>query len=323
MALGLGSLGSAPVAADGPPDSNGFVMFRGASFPVQESAAAVEVIVRRHNGDTGEVTVAVATVDGSAIDGEDYVAASTTLTWLDGDHSDKSLTIEILSDDIAEGLETFGVVLSNPTGGVEIGALGSTVVRILPQGDDDDDEDFPAVSRIRLRSAVFPAFESAGAATFVVFRQGASAGAASVDYSTVDGSALAGADYAATNGTVHWADGEAGEKVVSVPLINDAVAERHETVSVMLTNAVGGELGHRDTASILIIDDDGGSDEDCIPDEETLCLEGGRFALRGTWTDFQGRNGAFRAVPSTDGSGLFWFFDENSIEVIAKVIDGC
>ena len=179
------------------------------------------------------------------------------------------------------------------------------------------------MSRIRLRSAVFPAFESAGTATFVVVRQGASAGAASVDYSTVDGSAIADADYTTTVGTLNWADGEVSAKIVSVPLIDDAVAERHETVSVMLTNAVGGQLGQRDTASIMIIDDDGGGDEDCVPDEETLCLGGGRFALRGTWTDFQGRNGVFRAVPSTDGSGLFWFFDENSIEVIAKVIDGC
>lgn len=324
IALGMTVLGSSPSLAQGPPNSAGFVMFRGASFPVQESAGSVDVIVRRHNGASGEVTVDIATVDGSATDGEDYVGATATLTWLDGDHADKSLPIEILSDAIAEGLETFGVQLSNPTGGVEIGALASTVVRIVPQdGGDDDEEELPETSRIRLRSAVFPAFESAGAATFVVVRQGASAGAASVEYSTVDGSAVAGADYTTTTGTLNWADGEVGAKVVPVPLIDDAIAERHETVSVMLTRAVGGQLGHRDTASILVIDDDGGGDEDCIPDEETLCLGDGRFALRGTWTDFQGRNGVFRAVPSSDGSGLFWFFDENSIEVIAKVIDGC
>ena len=133
IALGATVLGGSPVSAQGPPERAGFVMFRGASFPVEESEGSVDVIVRRHNGDTGEVTVDIATVDGSAIAGEDYVAGAATLTWADGDHADKSLTIEILADDVAEGLETFGVLLSNPTGGVEIGALSSTVVRIVPE----------------------------------------------------------------------------------------------------------------------------------------------------------------------------------------------
>lgn len=312
---------AAPASAFPPPVDAGFVMFRGASFPVQENDGHVDVIVRRHRGSSGVVTVDVATVDGSAITGGDYTATTATLTWADGDRADKIVAIEILADDVAEGLETFGVLLSNPTGGVEIGALASTVVRITPDGGGDDDP--PLVSRIRLRSAVFPAFESAGIATFVVVRQGASIGAASVDYTTVDGSATNGADYTAIAGTLSWIDGETGPKNVSVALVNDAVAERHETVSVMLTNAVGGELGHRDTASLLILDDDGASDESCVPDDETLCLEDGRYALRGTWRDFQGRTGVFHSVPSTDGSGLFWFFDENSVEVLARVIDGC
>jgi hypothetical protein len=148
-------------------------------------------------------------------------------------------------------------------------------------------------------------------------------GAASVEYSTLDGSATAGADYTTTTGTLSWNDGELGDRLVNVPLTDDAIAEGHETVSVLLTHAVGGELGSRDTASILILDDDGGQDEGCVPDEETLCLESGRFAARGTWTDFQGRHGAFRAVPSTEGSGLFWFFDENDVEVLVRLIDGC
>lgn len=324
--LGLLALAGPPSFAQGPHGDAGFVMFRGASFPVHESAGHVDVIVRRHRGATGAVSVDLQTVDGSAVAGEDYAAATATLSWADGDHADKSLAIEILADEVVEGLETFGVVLSNPTGGVQIGALASTVVRIVPAGGGGTPPPpppAPPMSRIRLRSAVFPAFESAGTATFVVVRQGASAGAASVDYATLDGSATAGEDYTTTAGTLNWNDGETGEKRVSVPLNDDALAEGHETVTVTLTNAVGANLGARDTASIMIIDNDGGGDEGCVPDEETLCLEDGRFALRGTWTDFQGRHGAFRSVPSTDGSGMFWFFNENDVEVLVRVIDGC
>lgn len=128
-----------------------------------ERAGHVDVIVRRHRGAIGAVSVDLQTVDGSAVAGEDYAAATATLSWADGDHADKSLAIEILADEVVEGLETFGVVLSNPTGGVQIGALASTVVRIVPAGGGGTPPPpppAPPMSRIRLRSAVFPAFEA-------------------------------------------------------------------------------------------------------------------------------------------------------------------
>src|SRR5690606_9043708 len=109
---------------------------------------------------------------------------------------------------------------------------------------------------------------------------------ASVDYMTIDGSAIAGQDYTAASGTISWADGEAGEKSVTVTLTDDTEAEADETVSVVLTNATGGHLGCRDTASIVIVDDDGGGEGACVPDDETMCLDDGRYSLRGTWTDF-------------------------------------
>ncbi len=320
--FGSSAVVSSPTFATGPHGDPGFVQFRGASFPVHESDGAAVVVVRRHRGTSGEVSVDFQTHDGTALAGEDYTAAAGTLTWAAGDGGDKTIAIEILADDVAEGLETFGVALSNPTGGVEVGTLAETVVRVLPQ-DGGGGDPVPPASRIRLRSAIFPAFESAGAATFVVVRQGDSAGPANVDYSTFDGSATAGADYTTTAGTLNWADGETGAKSVTVPLIDDTIAERQETVSIVLTNAVGGELGGRDTASILILDDDHGGQDACVSDEETMCLANNRFALRGTWTDFQGGQGVFRAVPSTDESGLFWFFDESNMEVLVKVVDGC
>ncbi len=321
------ALAVAPASATGAPGDPGTVQFKGSSFPIEEEAGQVEVIVRRHGGDTGEVSVDFTTVDGSAIAGEDYTTIAGTLVWGDGDDDDKIITIEILIDAVIEPQETFGVQISNPVGGVEIGAISSTVVRIKPEGDDDDDGDGDGdgdgANCIRLTSSDFPAFESAGAATFVVERGGDGVGAASVDFMTFEGSATDPEDFTIINGTVSWADGETGEKSVSVPVVDDTVGEADETVSVVLTNAVGGTLGCRDTASIVIVDDDGGSEGACVPDGETLCLGDSRFALSGSWTDFQGGQGAFRAVPATDQSGLFWFFDPRNVEVIVKVLDGC
>ncbi|MCB1008094.1 MAG: hypothetical protein KDB94_04270 [Acidobacteria bacterium] len=319
-------LAAAPALADAP-GNPGTVQFKGASFPIEESAGEVVVIVRRHGGSSGEVSVDFETFDGSALAGEDYTATAGTLVWGDGDGADKTVPIEILVDDVGEPLETFSVMLSNPVGGVAIGAVATTVVRIKPHDGDDDGGGGGGGGEtgtcIKLRSSTFPAFESAGEATFVVERGGDGAGEASVDYLTIDGSAVAGEDYLPVSGTLVWPDGVVGEMSVPVPLIDDEVAEGDETISVIITNAVGGTLGCQDTASIVVVDDDGGGEGACVPDEETLCLAGGRFALQGSWSDFQGGQGAFRAVPSTDQAGLFWFFDARNIEVMVKVLDGC
>jgi chitinase len=59
------------------------------------------------------VTVDWATADQGAIAGEDYVAASGTLTFLPGE-TDKTIDVSVIGDTIVEPDETFAVVLSNP-----------------------------------------------------------------------------------------------------------------------------------------------------------------------------------------------------------------
>lgn len=61
----------------------------------------------------------------------------------------------------------------------------------------------------------------------------------------------------------------------------------------------------------------------CVADAATLCLRGGRFRLTVTWRDFTGRTGTGTAVPLSEESGLFWFFDAANLEMLVKVLDGC
>lgn len=64
--------------------------------------------------------------------------------------------------------------------------------------------------------------------------------------------------------------------------------------------------------------------ETCVSSATTLCLGGGRFRAEVTWEDFAGKTGAGTVVPTdSPGSGLFWFFDPASWELMIKVIDGC
>ncbi len=60
----------------------------------------------------------------------------------------------------------------------------------------------------------------------------------------------------------------------------------------------------------------------CRATESALCLEGGRFQVTSRWTDFARRTGDAAAVPITPDTGYFWFFDEDNVELILKLIDG-
>ena len=79
-----------------------------AHFNVTLSAAATQT-----------VSVQYATADGTAHSGEDYDAASGTLTFNPGETT-KSIDVNVRGDSKIEGNETFFVTLQNPTGGARV-----------------------------------------------------------------------------------------------------------------------------------------------------------------------------------------------------------
>src|SRR5262249_33453103 len=62
----------------------------------------------------------------------------------------------------------------------------------------------------------------------------------SVDFATANGTAQAGSDYTAANGTLTFAAGAAGTKTVSVAVTGDQVVELDESFLVNLTNVQAG-----------------------------------------------------------------------------------
>ncbi len=99
--------------------------------------------------------------------------------------------------------------------------------------------------------------ESIGSITFSVARVGGSAGAVSVSYATVSGTAIAGSDFSPVSGTLHWADGEYGSRGITVPIISDGVVENsNESFQLVLSNSTGGADIAVGTASTTIVRDD-------------------------------------------------------------------
>ncbi len=86
-------------------------------------------------------------------------------------------------------------------------------------------------------------------------------------------------------------------------------------VEVMLTVAKGQETASTSRTIRVGLD--------CLEDLDTLCL-GGRFRVTTTWQDFDANVGSGHVRSErTPDSGLFWFFAENNIELLVKVLDGC
>jgi Calx-beta domain len=119
------------IADDG---ASGPFQLTASSYSVAEAAGVATVTVTRPGGSLGgPVSVDYATSDGTAIAGSDYTATSGTLTFGPGELT-KSFTVPVTSDGAAEGDESFQVVLSNPTGGANLGTPAGATVTIA----DDD-----------------------------------------------------------------------------------------------------------------------------------------------------------------------------------------
>ncbi|MEG3916398.1 Calx-beta domain-containing protein [Microcoleus sp. w2-18bC1] len=93
-------------------------------------------------------------------------------------------------------------------------------------------------------------------AAVTVTRSGGSDGAVSATINLKDGTAKAPDDYNNEPITVNFADGETSKTVI-IPIVNDAIAEKDETVKLTLTTPTGGAtIGRQNTATLTILDND-------------------------------------------------------------------
>jgi Calx-beta domain-containing protein len=198
------------------------------------------------------VTVDYATVDGSAKAPDDYAAANGTLTFAPGELS-KQVTVAVAGDTLDEPHETYSLELANPVGATPADGRGAgTILDNDPQVSISVDD----VTRA----------EANGPASFTVSLSKASGKIVTVAYATADGSALAGNDYGARSGTLVFLAGDSS-KSVSVPLVDDEIAEGEETFTVALSRAVNASLADAQGAGTILDDDAGETPPPPPPDE--------------------------------------------------------
>ena len=109
---------------------------------------------------------------------------------------------------------------------------------------------------VALTASTASVAENGGSVTLTARRTIGTAGAATVDYATSDGTATSGTHYTATSGTLTWADGESGNKTITIPVIDNAVYGGNKTFTVTLSNATGAILGAPNAATVTIVENE-------------------------------------------------------------------
>ncbi len=95
-----------------------------------------------------------------------------------------------------------------------------------------------------------------GTAQIPVKRFGGVSGAVSVNYATSNSSATAGTHYTASSGTLTWADGEAGYKMIAVPITNTGTPQQARQFRLTLSSpSAGTGIGTYNAVSVLIEDE--------------------------------------------------------------------
>ena len=172
-------------------------------------------------------TVQYTTGDGTARAGTDYSATSGTLTFNPG-VTQQTINVTVAAAPRYDVSKTFNVQLSAPSNATIASGQGQATVTI------DNPNSLPAVSISG--AAVTASATSSTTATFTVNLSGPSNLTTTVNYTTADGTAQAGTDYAATSGTLTFSPG-ATQQTINVTVDAAPWYDVSKTFSVQLSAA--------------------------------------------------------------------------------------
>jgi serralysin len=251
-------LGGITTAAITLKDDDAGVAFSQPDYVIDESAARVSLQVQRIGPSTAAASVRWAASNGSATIGLDFglrssaTSPSGTLNWAAGDATARTIVIPILQDTASEGDETFTVALSNPSAGLRLGTPATATVKIV-------DDDIPLESKVSFVAPKVVVLESAGSAIVTVHREPVAGGFTApltVNYATAAGTAMVTSDFITRSGRLSWNATETADKIISIPIVDNAAAEPPKWFKVTLSTTSPGAQVETPAAIVTILDDD-------------------------------------------------------------------
>ena len=207
--------------------------------------------LQRINNTNGTVTVNFATADGTARSNVNYLATSGTVTFNPG-QSFANIPVSLIDDTNVTGNLAFTINLSNPSPGAWLVPPSQTTIVV-------QDTD----AGISFTNDAMSVLKNAGSAVITVVCSnpslepvvaGSNPPPLQVDYSTSDGTAIAGQNYLATSGTLVFANG-IGTNTFTVPIINNSSVTGNKTFTVTLSHPTApGRLVAPYVETVTIVD---------------------------------------------------------------------
>jgi outer membrane autotransporter protein len=179
----------------------------------------------------GGVTFDIASANGTATAGVDYVASSLTSQTIPAGSSTYTFTVLVNGDTLNEPTETFFVNVTNVTNAIVADGQGvGTIV---------NDDPLPSLSI----NDVTVVEGNAGTvnAVFTASLSAASGQTVTVNFATADGTATQPADYTNTSGTLTFTAGQT-TRTITVPVIGELVPEANETFFANLSGATNATI---------------------------------------------------------------------------------
>lgn len=235
------------------PDSDetkSIVEFHASSAAVMENIGTFKVLICRHGNLKNSCKVKVETIDGSAVEGEDYQAVNEVLTF-EPKETEKEIGITIVDDNQWEPDEEFFLKLSllsvDESGEVKLGRTCIMEITIL-----NDDE--PGTFQFEKRGHLVK--ESIGNAQLSIIRQNGADGDVSVKWRTIDKTAINGKDYNGGEGEIEFKHGET-QRNLEIEIIDDMEYEKDENFEVEIYEvSSNAKLGKITKTAVTITNDD-------------------------------------------------------------------
>lgn len=225
-------------------DGIGFFISDASLTEGNSGSTQMSFIVSRSFMTSTTYTVDYETADNSALSGLDYTTVSNTLTF-NAATMTQTVNVAILGDTLDEFDETFDVTLSNPSGASQLGDATGTGTIL-----DDDDPPTLTIGDVTVNEGD----SGTTTAVFTATLSAISGKTITVDWATMDGTAVAGTDYVAASSTLTFIPGD-DEKNISITINGDINDEFDETFTVDLSNESNVTLSSSSAQATITNDD--------------------------------------------------------------------
>ena len=218
-------------------NETGSVTFNtGAASVYENTSSYIFNLQRLYGGDQAETASIYFTSTGASYDiiyNNSIQSSPFNVTWADQDKSTKYITASIYDNQTSGStkLVSFSIASSSVSA---IGPSSSFILSVL-----DYEEGIPSFN-----SSSYSVGEASSTVQLSVYRYSGSQGPLSVNYTTVNGTALSGTNYTKTTGTLSWADGNTSVQYINVPITYDGVQTSNLNFTVNLSGLSTGSFSN-------------------------------------------------------------------------------